>query len=179
MNLETFLESERIYLRALNESDIKGNYALWLNDPEITYFNAHGRFPMTEDKLLSYISSVNSSKSDLVLAIIDRTNNQHIGNISLQNINWIDSNAEIAFLLGDKSYWGKGIMYEAGCLMVNHGFKFLNLHRIYCGTSVVNLGMQKLAEKLGMRKEGLRRHAIFKHGQYVDIVEYGILSSEL
>lgn len=179
MNTEFFLEGEKIYLRALHQDDINGGYSEWLNDSEITAFNSHGRFPMTVDKLLSYVDYAKSSKSDLILAVVDKETYKHIGNISLQNISWVDRNAEIAFLLGDRNFWSTGIMYEAGRLLVNHGFKTLNLHRIYCGTSSENLGMQKLAEKLKMKKEGLRKEAIFKKGQYFDIVEYGILSTEI
>ena len=179
MNNIYFLEGEKIFLRALHQDDINGGYSVWLNDPEITAFNSHGRFPMTMDKLLSYVNYTSSSKSDLILAVVDKESDKHIGNISLQNINWVDRNAEIAFLLGDKDFWSKGIMQDAGNLLINHGFKILNLHRIYCGTSSENLGMQKLAEKLKMKKEGLRKEAIFKQGQYFDIVEYGILSTEI
>lgn len=179
MNIDFFLEGESIYLRSLNPTDIDGTYSLWLNDHDITAFNSHGRFPMTKEKLSSYIDHVRLSKNDLILAVVDKTSLKHIGNISLQNISWLDRSAEIAFLLGDKAFWGKGVMYDAGTLLINHGFKALNLHRIYCGTSSENLGMQKLAEKLKMKKEGLRKEAIFKRGQYFDIVEYGILSTEI
>jgi RimJ/RimL family protein N-acetyltransferase len=60
--------------------------------------------------------------------------------------------------------------------MIKHGFKVLNLHRIHCGTASNNQGMQKLAEKLGMQKEGIRRDALFKNGKYFDVVEYGIIA---
>lgn len=179
MNTDFFLEGENICLRLLKTDDVNGDYCLWLNDPEITAFNSHGRFPITKEKLLSYIDHSRSSKNDLILAIEDKITLKHIGNISLQNINWLDRNAEIAFLLGNKAFWGKGIMHEAGSLLINHGFQNLNLHRIYCGTSSENVGMQKLAAKLKMKKEGLRKEAIFKKGQYYDIVEYGILATEI
>lgn len=172
---EIFLKGERIYLRGLKDDDVKGNYAYWLNDPEINLYNSHGRFPTTERMLLEYVGVANSSNSALVLAIIDIDTDLHIGNISLQRINWIDRNAEIAFLLGERKFWGKNVMYEAGMLILNHAFKSLNLHRIYCGTSTKNLGMQRLAEKLGMVQEGIRREAIFKHGEFTDIIEYGLL----
>lgn len=177
-NRKYFIESDEIYLRPLNLEDLGSDYGTWLNDPDITSYNSHGRFPMTEKKLVQYINDVNSSNSNLILAIVSKKLNKHIGNISLQNINWIDRNAEIAFLLGDKNFWGKGIMHQAGKMLIKHGFEVLNLHRIYCGTSMDNLGMQKLANKLNMKKEGLRKEAIFKKGQYFDIVEFGILSSD-
>lgn len=179
MNKDIFLKGENIHLRILTEADVYGNYSQWLNDQEITKFNSHGRFPLTVDALLNYVKVSGVSKTDLVLAIVDTETSAHIGNISLQNINWIDRNAEIAFLLGDKSYWGKGVMSQAGALIIDHGFKILNLHRIHCGTSSENLGMQKLAKKLGMHQEGVRKEALFKNGKYVDIIEYGILANNV
>jgi RimJ/RimL family protein N-acetyltransferase len=38
--------------------------------------------------------------------------------------------------------------------------------------------MIKLAAKLKMKEEGLRREAIYKNGQYQDIYEYGVLRTE-
>jgi len=172
-----FLKGNTVGLRPLNEKDIEGNYRHWLNDPEIVKFNSHGRFPATPEKLKDYVRASEKSDTALVFAVIDSAKDLHIGNISLQNINWIDRNAEIAFLLGEKNYWGKGIMFEAGELLIKHGFDKLNLHRIYCGTSSENKGMQRLALKLGMKQEGTRKEAIYKDGNYYDIVEYGILRS--
>jgi len=161
----------------LNEDDINGNYSLWLNDPEITKYNSHGRFPMTVEKLSEFVKVARTSNNMLVMAVIDISTDKHIGNISLQAINWIDSNAEIAFLLGEKEWWGKGVMLQAGELIIKHGFRTLNLHRIYCGTSSENSGMQKLAEKLCMIKEGIRKDALYNNGKYHDIIEYGLINT--
>ena len=172
-----FIKGNTIALRRLTLNDVEGNYDYWLNDEEITKYNSHGRFPMSKDSLIEYVKNSYSTINSLVLAVIDIDQNIHIGNISLQNINWIDRNAEIAFLLGEKLYWGRGIMLEAGGLLIKHGFNSLNLHRIYCGTSSENIGMQKLALKLGMKKEGTRQEAIFKEGKYYDIIEFGLINN--
>jgi RimJ/RimL family protein N-acetyltransferase len=119
-----------------------------------------------------------NSNNCVVLAIIHKKEEAHIGNISLQSINWVDRNAEISFVLGEKSFWAKGIMFEAGKLVINHAFNKLNLHRIYCGTSSQNIGMQKLALKLGMLKEGERKESIYKNGKFYSIFEYGILNKK-
>lgn len=81
-------------------------------------------------------------------------------------------------LSGDKTCWGKGYGKEAARLICEHGFQALNLHRISCGTLDNNTAMSKLAESLGMVEEGRRRQAAYKHGRYVDIIEYGVLKSE-
>jgi len=175
MESNFFLKGSSIGLRRLNTIDVAGNYDNWLNDPEITKYNSHGRFPISRENLNEYVINVNNSKNTLILAVIDIDSKLHIGNIGLQNINWIDRNAEIAFLLGEKRFWGKGVMVEAGLILIRHGFNSLNLHRIYCGTSSQNIGMQKLALKLGMIQEGVRKEAIFKDNKYYDIIEFGIL----
>ena len=85
---------------------------------------------------------------------------------------------ELAIIIGNKDYWGKGVGEEAGSLIVAHGFKAMNLHRIYCGTSKENIGMQKLAVKLGLKKDGVLREALFKNGKFQDIINYSILENE-
>ncbi|MDU2662033.1 MAG: GNAT family protein [Clostridioides difficile] len=173
-----FLKGTRVGLRELTPNDVTGNYGRWLNDKEVCKYNSHLRFPYTNDMLKQYVSNVNGSKENLVLAVIEMESREHIGNISLQNINYIDRSAELALLFGEKMYWGKGFAFEAATLIIEHGFNEINLERIYCGTSSQNERMQHLASRLCFTKEGLRRKAIFKGGAYYDIVEYGLLKDE-
>lgn len=175
--MTAFLGDDLITLRPLTVQDIDGPYAKWFNDPEIVKNNSHGRFPMGLEELKSYVHESQSKFSSyLVLAVMWRESSQHIGNISLQNINWVDRSCEIAFILGELSYQGRGVMFRAASLLISHAFKQLNLRRIYCGTLDTNVAMKGLAIKLGMEQEGRRRAAVYKGGKYIDIVEYGLLS---
>lgn len=174
-----FIEGTRISLRPLVLKDLEGDYISWLNDPEVSAFNSHHTFPYTIEAARAYINDVKDLKRDLVLAIVTKESGRHIGNISLQNIDYISRTAEYAIMIGDKEYWGKGIATEASGLILAHGFNALNLHRIYCGTSNKNIAMQKTALALGFVQEGVRREAFFKSGEYVDIIEYGLLEGEL
>lgn len=174
-----FLIGERIYLRALEESDLTGNYLQWFNDPEVCAFNSHAIFPNNMEKMQDYFDSLKDTNISVVLAIITKKEDIHIGNISLQNIDWVSRSAEFAIILGEKDYWKQGLAYEASKLILNYAFERLNLNRIYCGTSSENIGMRKLAEKLNMKKEGVRRSAMYKMNKYVDIIEYGLLRDEI
>ena len=173
-----FLVGENIYLRSLEETDLDGNYVNWLNDDQVCKYNSHHVFPYTFCQAKEYINNILSSKNDLVLAIVLKENDKHVGNISLQGIDYLSRNAEFAILLGDKNYWGKGIAKQASLLIMNHGFIALNLHRIYCGTSSENIPMQKLAKFLCMTEEGIRKDALYKNGVFVDIIEYGVLKDD-
>lgn len=179
MTSEThFLQSENLILRSLEREDLTEEYLQWLNDEEVCRYNSHAVFPNSFFKMQNYFDSIQGNNSTIVMAIISKDQDKHIGNISLQSINWINRSAEFAILLGDKEYWGKGVATEAVQLIMEYGFSRLNLHRICCGTSAENKGMQKVAAKLNMTEEGVRKEALFKDGKYVDIIEYGILKKD-
>lgn len=173
-----FLIGEKIYLRPLELSDADGVYPSWLNDPEVCSQNRHQTFPYTREQAKAYIDAVRGSQTDLVLAIVDKQTDSHVGNVSLQAITFIHANAELAIILGDRSSWGKGYGTEACSLMLRHGFNALRLHRIYCYTSEANIAMQKICENLAMQREGVQRQAFFKHGRFYDVIEYAILVNE-
>ncbi|PHR55227.1 MAG: GNAT family N-acetyltransferase [Arcobacter sp.] len=170
------LQNEDITLRELSLDDAQGVYPSWLNDPVVTKFNSHGEKEYTKEMAIEYISSVKNSKTHHVFSII--YHEQHIGNISLQNIDWTNRCAEFAIIIGNASVYGKGIGHTAGKLLIDYGFNVLNLHRIYCGTSQDNIGMQHLAIKLGMKKEGQRIDAFLKNHTYKDVLDYGIVQEK-
>jgi [ribosomal protein S5]-alanine N-acetyltransferase len=173
-----FLKGPRVHLRALMEQDLTSVYLQWLNDEEVCRSNSHAIFPNTEQKMKVYFESLKNGTPQVVLAIIHTETGRHIGNVSLQSINWISRSAEFAILLGEKEFWRGGYGEEAAKLIVEYGFNRLNLHRIYCGTFDDNEGMRKLAAKLKMKEEGIRREAVYKSGTYHNVIEFGVLKSE-
>ncbi len=176
--MKAFLMADLIYLRGLLEQDASGAYVSWLNDQQTCAGNGHGVFPYSADAALAYIRSAQSRRDALILGIVACDGDRHIGNIALQSIDPIHRSAELAILIGEQEYWGKGFGLEAARLICRHGFETLNLQRIYCGTYSNNVGMQKLALALGMQQEGVRRQAAYKAGRYLDVIEYGMLSGE-
>jgi len=171
-----FLEGKQLYLRPLKRSDLDGPYKYWFNSQEVNKYNSHHRFPHMEEENLKYYESLVQSRENIVLAIIDAKTQKHIGNVSLSSINWVDRSAEIAIMIGDKDFWGKGYGTECFRLLIDHAFGELNLHRVYCGTREDNVSLIKIAESVGMKLEGRQKEALFKDGEYYDIVNYAILS---
>lgn len=173
----TFLAGELVVLRPLVESDADGPYPRWLNDPEVCRYNSHHVYPYTPEQAREWIRSI-PSRGELVLAIARRDDRTHVGNVSLQSIDRVARSGELAILLGERSAWGRGIGLESARLVVEHGFGSMNLHRIHLGTTEDNVAMRRIAERLGMRQEGVRREAAFNDGRYVDVIEYGLLASD-
>lgn len=172
------LESKRIFLKPLSEDELKGNYVSWLNDKEVCKFNSHGEIDYTNEMAIDFINSLKTDKSKEVYAVYLKENNTHIGNISIQQLDLKNNNAEIAYIFGEKQYWGQGYAFEASKLLLKRAFEDLKLHRIYFGTHTENIAMQKLGEKLGFIKEGIKKDAQLKNGKYNDIVIYAIINKE-
>lgn len=173
-----FLTGEKVMLRSIEASDLTPEYRDWFNDAEVCAYNSHHRFPNYGQDMDAYYNDVIQSKHNLILAICDITSKKHIGNIALENIDALNQSAEFAIVIGDTSFWGKGIGGEATRLIIRHGFEELNLHRIYCGTAEDNLGLQKLAISVGFKEEGRLRDDFFKGGTFKDIIRYGLLREE-
>lgn len=178
MSNQFLYQSARIGVRGLTIKELDGNYLYWFNDAEVCAFNSHFAYPKNPESLKSFILKLDSTSEFIVWAIYDRADGVHIGNIGLRVFNRIDNNAELSFLLGEKAYWGRGYGFEAGQMMLNHGFNVLNLQRIYCGCAGSNIPMQKLAIKLGFIQEGVRRKNLYLWGKYEDEIEYGLLRDE-
>jgi len=171
-NLENSIEDDstkiygkKIYLRPLSPEDAEGNYPSWLNDKEVCRYNSHGSTLYTKEMAAEYIENVQSNSTYKVFAICLNANNQHIGNISLQNIKF-NIEAEFAILMGEKKFWGKGYAKEAGEILIDYGFNQLELKKIYCGTSEANIPMQK------------EKQTLLKDNKQYDIFKYEIKRSE-
>lgn len=166
--------NEQYYVRGLCEADIEGPYPGWFEDQEVCAFNSHGKFVRTKDYFRQFVRTLDG-QSQIVWAICHHSDG-HIGNVALQNISLVNRNAEFAIIMGDRRHWSKGVGLLASKAILEHGFKKLNLHRIYCGTAATNAGMKKLALKLGMKEEGIRKEHLFLDGAWVDVLEYGIVT---
>jgi len=176
--MRSFIEGTQIDLRPLTMDDVKEGYVNWFNDSAVCAFNRHHAFPYTEALARQYVEGLQTGNQNLVLAIIDKASGRHIGNVSLQAIDWMSRNAEFAIILGEREWWGKGIGAEASKMMVEHGFKVLNLHRIYCFTPTANVPMRKIAERLGFEEEGIQKEALYKDGMFHDVVAYGLINKQ-
>jgi RimJ/RimL family protein N-acetyltransferase len=99
-----------------------------------------------------------------------------VGSIGLR-IDRPHQRAEMGYLIG-KGYWGRGYCTEAARATLAYGFRELGLHRIEANHFSNNPASGRVMRKLGMKPEGLRRHHVFRWGEFLDLVEYGILSQD-
>jgi len=164
------------FVRPLRESDVDGPYPGWFEDPDVCRFNSHGRFVRSLDHYRTYVRALDG-RDQVVWAICHDTDG-HIGNISLQEISWINGSGELAVILGNRRHWGCRIGIRAGHVLLRHAFRRLNLHKVHCGTAASNVAMCRMALALGMTEEGRRRGHLFVDGRWDDQVLFGILRDD-
>ncbi len=171
-------QNKEVGLTLLSNFELEGNYPNWFFDEEVNLHNSHWSRPSSFQQVNEFIVGLQANQNKLVFAVYAVNDNVHIGNISLQQIDHLNQSAEIAFLFGEKKYWGKGYATASASMVLKHGFHHLNLNRIHLGCLKKNMAMNKLAVKLGFLKEGTKRKAVFNSGNFEDVVEYGMLNDE-
>jgi RimJ/RimL family protein N-acetyltransferase len=171
-----FLIGERLYLRPLEESDIP-TCLRWINDPEVTRTLASYR-PINELREREWFQGQYKDEHNIILAIALKGSDKHIGNISLDGIDWKERQAELGIIIGEKDEWDKGYGSEAISLMLGYGFDRLGLHRIYLRVYENNPRAIRCYEKAGFRREGVMRESHFSEGRYWDTILMGLLEGE-
>ena len=78
----------------------------------------------------------------------------------------------------DPRYWGRGYASEAARAMIGYGFRELGLHRVYAETLEENAAAVRLAEGLGMRREGTLRENRWFGGRWRNTTILSVLEYE-
>lgn len=120
-----------IGIRRLELSDINNTYCSWLNDPEVNRYLESRFIKWDIEKLTNYY--MENHREGLFWAIIDLTENKHIGNVKLSLIDKKNSSIVLGIMIGDKNYWGRGIATEVIKIATDYCFSQLNIHKITAG----------------------------------------------
>ena len=170
--------TEPVYLRALEPSDLHRTLR-WHNDPEL-YQTLQGVFrfvsEQAEEKWLA--EKAQYSTTEVNLAVCVRESGQHVGIISLRNIEPVARHGELALFIGEASARGKGYGRSAVRQLLDHAFNDLGLQRVFLYVLEENAVARKVYQDCGFELEGhLRRHA-FKDGTWKDVLVMGICSGD-
>jgi ribosomal-protein-alanine N-acetyltransferase len=172
------LTTKRLILREISILDLQDMYeyaVLPYVGPEAGW-KPHTSIEETLNIIRMFIET--NKKGDVgVWAIVDKQQGKMIGTIELYN--YVNRyKAEIGYVL-NPSYWGKGIVVEAGEAILRYAFNTLGLKRVEAGVFVDNHQSIRVCEKLGFKKEGVARKGYLRYdGQIFDKVVFGITDDD-
>src|SRR3989338_8458219 len=169
------ITGSRLTLRELTLEDATERYLAWLNDPELQRFTRRRSKRTTMKELRQFLETAQSS-DDVFFAIVVNEHALHIGNIFLNSVDRENNNADLSIMIGDRECHGKGYAQEAMQLMCKHAFESMGLHRLYAASP--NAAFNRVVEKLGWAKEGVRREDFYLEGRYLDMECWSVLRPE-
>lgn len=169
------LEGNRIFLSPMNLEDVE-QYTKWMNDFSVTVNigNASSHYSMVKEKE----ALEEMVKNGHNFAIVQKDNEQLIGNASIFDINHIHRRAEIGLFIGEEENRGKGYGREAIELLLAYGFKVLNLNNIMLKVFSFNERAIKAYKNVGFKIIGERRKAYFINGAYYNEFYMDMLAEE-
>ena len=169
------IKGDRIYLSPINKDDVE-IYTKWLNDIDVSGNLGLYKQLITlnnEEKILDRITSEGHN-----YAIVLNDSDTLIGNIGFNEIDNISRRASVGLFIGEKENRSKGYGAEALRLILNYGFKTLNLHNVMLMVHSDNERAIACYKKVGFREFGRRREVKYKNGRYIDVVCMDILDGE-
>ncbi|MFX1517049.1 MAG: GNAT family N-acetyltransferase [Promethearchaeota archaeon] len=170
---------KNVILRGLELEDVEELLLHW-ND--IQFMNFSGRItPMSKKEGTKWIRSTwyeRKRGEKYTFAIITKEKRRYVGNIRLKIMNSVSRRADISLGIFNPTYRGKGLGTEALKLIIDFGFRTLNLFSLELRVFSNNHRAIAVYKKLGFREIGLRRKTDFIDGEFLDDLMMDLLVEE-
>ncbi|MBP3301201.1 MAG: GNAT family N-acetyltransferase [Clostridia bacterium] len=170
--------TERLTLRKFSPDDALAMYETWAKDPRVTKYLTWPPYKSPEGCRKILEEWEKSYEQDDYYQWCMEYEGRPIGAISAVRLQERDEWAELGYCMGH-DFWGKGLMTEAAEAVIDFFFSQVGVHRVCIEHAVRNPASGRVAEKCGMRHEGVKRES-FKAswGEFLDISFWGILREE-
>ncbi|MBC8064812.1 MAG: GNAT family N-acetyltransferase [Chlorobia bacterium] len=175
---------ERLVLRDWNVGDLP-MYREWLNPGHAWLETDAPYYPQftpdeADEHVATFLENLQVPVDVPTRLVIARTGEEKlIGSVSRY---WISAETHwmaIGIAIFDPEEWGSGVGFEAMSLWISFLFDAMpELARLDLQTWSGNVGMIKLAQKLGFSEEAKYRKARIVNAKYYDAIGFGVLREE-
>lgn len=171
------LQGSKVKLRAVEREDILLLKEL-LNDPRVEH-NVVGYAPPISTAREEMWYEKHIYEDDPIRWIIETEKDGAVGTVILGGFDWKNRVAHITGIkLLDHKVTEPGIAIDAMKTVLDYGFYELNLNRIEGGYIEYNKGSEILNKITGFKIEGVHREAVYKNGEYHNVVFTAVLKSD-
>jgi [ribosomal protein S5]-alanine N-acetyltransferase len=160
----------RLYIRELTHEDVTERYLEWFKNNDVTSFLEVDGKKLTKKDVTDYIDLGNTSGTYKMYAICLTENDQHIGNLKIGPINFKHRIADLVCVIGDQSYWGKGLATEAIRIGNETAFEKYDIRKLHGQIYADNVGSIKAYCKAGWIIEGVIKGRYLVNDQPMDQV---------
>lgn len=171
------LKGKKVTLRAVEEEDLDMLREL-SNDPEFEKMIIGWSFPISKKDEAEWFAKQKNGLDNLRYTIETEADGA-VGMIGLRDIDWKNGEATGGGMrIARKEIRTRGLATDAWMTLMRYAFEELRLNRVNGSALVYNAASIKVCERVGFKKEGLKREAVYKNGKYHDMIYYGCLRSD-
>ncbi|WP_437589925.1 GNAT family N-acetyltransferase [Sorangium sp. So ce1000] len=164
------LETERLILREIVESDAEALFAVCCDDEWLRLWGSPVHKTVADTrKMIVMLKRAHQEGAQLRWGINVRGSEQLIGAVGFFRFAMAHYRSEITYELA-RTASGKGYMTEALRAVVRFGFEQLDLHTIEAGIDPGHGPSLRVAERLGFQREGYLRENYFFQGKFYDTI---------
>ncbi|GAA1284287.1 GNAT family protein [Saccharothrix xinjiangensis] len=170
------LVSERLVLRRFRPGDAEA-FAAYRSDPEVARYQAWDT-PLSLEQAAAAVARHAAADPDRVgwFPYAIALDGELIGDIGV-NLHENRGQADIGFSLATP-FQGRGYATEAVERVVRHLLLDRGLHRVSAECDPRNTASARLLDRVGFRREGLRRENTWLRGEWVDDLLFGLLAPD-
>ena len=163
------LIGDRIYLapKGISEEEIE-KFTEWMNDFQVTDYTGRTSQITTYGGEKQYLENAVKDANNRSFNIVEIETDKLIGTVGLEHFNWVERSAVLGIFIGEKDFRSNGYGTEAIKIILEYGFKYLNLHSIRLDLLSINERAHKCYLKCGFKDTGASREQIFLNGKYYD-----------
>lgn len=170
-----FWEYDGILLRDMTEEDDLKNHEIIYDTEASIFFDSDVKLPQVKDELTDFEKShlhFGCDDDRLEFAISDLEGN-YVGNINLCGLDKKNGKFSFSIYLL-KQFRGKGYASKALRLVLCYAFEELRMHKMISCVNMGNTASAALMRSVGCTVEGVLRDNEYYHGEYVDVVAFGV-----
>ena len=160
-------------IRILKPNEVTENYVNWFLDRDVTKYSQNQYRTFSLKSQIAYVENCFKDKTIRLYGIFEEK--RHIGNIVLNDMNFIHKKAELTYVIGERSFWGKGITKWAIAEIIKIAKNDFKLNKLYAETAINNIASKKVLEFNGFILEGVRKKHLYFNNRYEDQLYYGLL----
>jgi len=168
-------ESDRLVIRLMEEKDIEE--ARQLHNEESTLNRLTDPFHVSQEEQQLWFKRMSTSRKSRRYVLEHKESGKICGIIRLDEIDTVNRSASIGADV-NPSFRNQGYATEAYVKVIDYLFSTLGLHRLQLVTLESNEIAIGLYTKIGFKREGKLREAVFRDGNFVDLISMGLLDSE-
>lgn len=176
------IHGELTTLRAIERTDLDDLWR-WHNTAAAMYFWAEPYATMSrEDLEQRYHAGMSASTGRTYWLLItvrdEQGSGRPIGRIGYVDLDRRNRHTEIALMIGEPEFWGRGFGSDALLAFLGYLFHELNMHKVWLRVEAFNERAQRAYRKCGFQDDGRYREHTFLGGRYYDSLLMSITEDE-